>query len=195
MAEIVLFHHAQGLTEGVRAFAGSLREAGHVVHLPDLYEGKVFETLDEGIDYARQTGFGVVKERGLAAADALNGGAANGLVYAGLSLGAMPAQELAQTRPGARGALLLHGCIPVSEFGESWPAGVPVQVHAMEQDPFFIEEGGDLDAAKALVAAAPGEAELFLYPGKEHLFSDSSLPAYDEDATKLLISRVLAFLD
>ncbi|MEV8379098.1 dienelactone hydrolase family protein [Kribbella sp. NPDC056861] len=194
MATIVLFHHAQGLTKGVRAFADTLSQAGHVVHLPDLYEGNVYETLDEGLDYARQTGFGTVKDRGIAAADELAEGATDGLIYAGFSLGVMPAQQLAQTRSNARGALLLHGCIPVSEFGEGWPAGVPVQVHAMDQDPFFIEEGGDLESANALVAAAPDDAELFLYPGDHHLFSDSSLPAYDEAATALLTSRVLAFL-
>jgi dienelactone hydrolase len=195
MATIVLFHHAQGLTKGVRAFAETLREAGHVVHLPDSYEGNVFDILDEGIDYARQTGFGAVKDRSIAAADELTAGATDGVVYAGLSLGVMAAQELAQTRPNARGALLLHGCIPFTEFGESWPAGVPVQVHAMEQDPFFIEEGGDLESANALIAAAPDDAELFLYPGDEHLFSDSSLPAYDEAATALLTSRVLTLLE
>lgn len=195
MAEVVLFHHAQGLTDGVKAFAETLREAGHTVHLPDSYEGNVFGTLDEGLDYARQTGFGVVKDRAVAAGEKLGDGElGNGLVFAGFSLGVMAAQQLAQTSAAARGALLLHGCIPVSEFGESWPAGLPVQVHAMEEDPFFIEEDGDLVSAKALIAASPDDAELFLYPGKEHLFTDSSLPAYDEAATALLISRVLDFL-
>ncbi|GAA0959429.1 dienelactone hydrolase family protein [Kribbella koreensis] len=194
MAEVVLFHHAQGLTDGVRAFADTLREAGHTVHLPDMYEGNVFGTLDEGLDYARQNGFGVVKDRGIKAAEELGDGAGgNGLVFAGFSLGVMPAQQLAQTSTAARGALLLHGCIPVSEFGESWPAGVPVQVHAMEEDPFFIEEDGDLTSANALVAST-SDAELFLYPGKEHLFTDSSLPAYDKAATTLLTTRVLDFL-
>ncbi|NEA33514.1 dienelactone hydrolase family protein [Streptomyces sp. SID13031] len=189
MAEIVLFHHAQGLTEGVRTFAGELRQAGHTVHLPDSYEGNVFDTLDEGLDYAKATGFGAI-----AAAEALGEGElGDGLFYAGFSLGVIPAQQLAQTRAGARGALFLHGCLPVSEFSEAWPAGVPVQVHAMEQDPFFIEEDGDLDSAKALVAST-SDAELFLYPGKEHLFTDSSLPAYDEAAATLLKTRVLEFL-
>ncbi|MEV6412293.1 dienelactone hydrolase family protein [Kribbella sp. NPDC051718] len=194
MAEVVLFHHAQGLTDGVRAFAETLREAGHTVHLPDSYEGKVFGTLDEGLDYARQTGFGVVKDRAVAAGEKLGEGElGNGLVFAGFSLGVMAAQQLAQTSTAARGALLLHGCIPVSEFGESWPAGVPVQVHAMEEDPFFIEEDGDLTSANALVAST-SDAELFLYPGKGHLFTDSSLPDYDETAATLLKSRVLDFL-
>jgi dienelactone hydrolase len=189
MAEVLLFHHAQGLTSGVRAFADELRGAGHTVHAPDLYDGHVFETLDEGIGYARTIGFGEVLERGVRSAEGLPAE----LVYAGFSLGAMPAQALAQTRPGARGALLIYAAVPVSEFGEAWPEGVPVQVHAMEADPFFVDEG-DIDAARALVAEAD-DAELFLYPGDQHLFADSSLASYDADAAGLLRQRVLAFLD
>jgi dienelactone hydrolase len=189
MGEIVLFHHAQGLTEGVQAFAEDLRQAGHTVHLPDTYEGHTFATLDEGLDYARQTGFGVIGQRALAAAENLS----NEVVYAGFSLGGMPAQELAQTRPGAKGALLFHSCAPVSEFSPTWPTGVPVQIHGMTDDPFFTEEDGDLAAAQALTAATP-EATLYLYPGKQHLFADSSLTSYDAEATTLLTSRVLEFL-
>jgi dienelactone hydrolase len=189
MAEIVLFHHAQGLTDGVQAFAAELRQAGHTVHLPDMFEGQTFETLDEGLDYARQTGFGAVSQRGIDAAESLG----DALVYAGFSLGGMPAQQLAQTRAGAKGALLFHSCVPVSEFGDAWPDGVPVQVHGMTDDPLFSEEDGDLDAARALVASTD-QAELFLYAGKEHLFTDSSLPSYDAEATALLTSRVLEFL-
>ncbi len=188
MAEVLLFHHAHGLTPGLVAFADRLRDAGHVVHTPDLYDGRVFETLDEGLAYAREVGFGEVMERGVKAADGLP----QELVYAGFSLGVMPAQALAQTRPGGRGALLLHSAIPVSEFSPSWPAGVPVQVHAMERDPFFVDEG-DIEAARALVEEADA-GELFLYPGEQHLFSDSSLPAYDEEAATLLCERVLTFL-
>lgn len=188
MAEIVLFHHAQGLTEGVQAFAAELRGAGHTVHLPDLYEGHTFDTLDEGLGYARKTGFDTVMERGVAAAADL----ASGLVYAGFSLGVMPAQQLAQTRAGAKGALFFHACLPVAEFGEAWPAGVPVQVHGMDGDPFFA--GEDLEAARALVDSTD-QAELFLYPGNEHLFTDSSLPAFDDAAAGLVRSRSLTFLD
>jgi dienelactone hydrolase len=189
MAEVVLFHHAQGLTAGVEAFAAELRQAGHTVHVPDLYEGHTFDTLEEGVGYASQTGFGTVMERGVAAAESLG----SEVVYAGFSLGVMPAQRLAQTRAGAKGALLMYSCLPVSEFGEAWPANVPVQVHGMDGDPFFADEG-DLDAAKELVAATE-HAELFVYPGKQHLFADSSLPSYDQAAAELLTRRVIAFLD
>jgi len=192
MAEVVLFHHAQGLTPGVAAFADELRRAGHAVHAvhtPDLYDGQTFATLEEGVAHAGEIGFGGVLERGVRAAEGLPAE----LVYAGFSLGVMPAQRLAQTRAGARGALLFQACFPVSEFGSSWPGGVPVQVHAMDADPYFVDEG-DIDAARALVEMAE-DGELFLYPGGQHLFADSSLPAYDADAATLAGRRVLAFLD
>lgn len=189
MAEVLLFHHAHGLTAGVREFADRLRTAGHTVHVPDLYEGRVFDTLEAGLAYVREAGFGAMFERGRAAAEELP----SELVYAGFSLGVMPAQMLAQTRPGAKGALFFHACAPTSEFGGEWPQGVPVQIHGMDADEFFAEEG-DLDAARALVEAAP-DGELFLYAGKQHLFADRSLPSYDEQAATLLTDRTLEFLD
>jgi dienelactone hydrolase len=188
MTDVILFHHAQGLTDGVRAFAGQLRASGHHVTVPDLYDGATFETLDEGIGHAEQVGFDTIIERGRLAAEGLP----NGIVYAGFSLGVLPAQMLAQTRPGAKGALLFHACIPASEFGCPWPQGVPLQVHAMEADELFVA-GGDLDAARDLVKTVEG-AELFLYPGDQHLFTDNSLPAYEESAATLLMQRVLSFL-
>jgi dienelactone hydrolase len=188
MAELVLFHHVHGLTSGVQAFAEALRQAGHTVHVPDLFEGRTFDTLDEGIAHARSVGFGTVLERGRVAAEGLPAE----LVYAGFSLGVMPAQMLAQTRPGARGALLFDACLPAAEFGDGWPQGVPVQIHGMEADPSFADEG-DLDAARELVAATK-DAELFLYAGDAHLFADNSLPGYDAAAAALLTERVLSFL-
>ena len=188
MAEVVLFHHAQGLTPGVVAFADELRRAGHTVHTPDLFEGRTFDSLDEGMRYAEEIGFPEVIGRGVRAVEGLPAE----LVYAGFSLGVLPAQMLAQTRPGARGALLFYSCVPVSEFGSAWPDGVPAQVHGMDADPIFVGEG-DIDAARELVEQAK-DAELFLYPGDQHYFADSSLPSYDPDATALLVRRVLDFL-
>ena len=188
MAEVILFHHAQGLTPGVVAFADELRQAGHTVHTPDLFDGRTFDSIEAGMGFVRELGFGEVMKRGASAVDGLPAE----LVYAGFSLGVVPAQMLAQTRAGARGALLFYSCVPVSEFGESWPTGVPVQIHGMDADPFFVDEG-DIDAARALVAEAE-DAELFLYPGDQHYFADSSLPSYDAEATALLTERVLDFL-
>jgi dienelactone hydrolase len=187
MSEVLLFHHVQGLTEGVQSFADTLRQAGHSVHTPDLFDGRTFGTLEEGMAFARETGFEALGERGLAAAEGIR----PDVVYAGFSFGVMTAQQLAQTRPGARGALLMYSCLPVSEFSEAWPEGVPVQVHGKEGDEFFLE---DVEAARALVEQSD-EAELFLYPGTEHLFADSSLPAHDPAAAALLTERVLAFLE
>jgi dienelactone hydrolase len=188
MTEIVLFHHAQGLTPGVTAFADELRIAGHIVHTPDLFDGRTFNSIEKGMGYVRELGFAEIMARGERAVAALPAE----LVYAGFSLGVVPAQMLAQTRPGARGALFFYSCIPVSEFGQTWPQGVPVQVHGMDADPFFVDEG-DIDAARALIAEAKN-GELFLYPGDQHYFADNSLPSYDAAATALLLQRVLVFL-
>ncbi|MGE3276488.1 MAG: dienelactone hydrolase family protein [Vicinamibacterales bacterium] len=188
MAEVVLFHHAQGVTPGVVAFADLLRQAGHRVHVPDLFGGRTFGSLDEGLRHVEEIGFGTVIERGKQTVDGLP----PELVYLGFSLGVVPAQMLAQTRPGARGALLFHACVPMREFGATWPERVPVQIHAMSEDPIFTGEG-DLQAARELVELAD-DAQLFLYPGSEHCFADSSLPSYDAGATDVALQRVMELL-
>ncbi|MET2010171.1 dienelactone hydrolase family protein [Microbacterium chocolatum] len=186
MAEVLIFHHIQGLTDGVRAFADDLRRAGHVVRTPDLFDGRTFATIDDGFAFAQEAGFDALRERGVTLADEYG----TDLVYAGFSFGVMIAQQLAQTRPGARGALLMYSCIPVSEFGEAWPAGLPAQIHGKENDEFFQE---DLPAARALADSSPS-VELFLYPGAQHLFADPSLDAFDPEAAALLLERVKGFL-
>jgi dienelactone hydrolase len=188
VTEVLLFHHAQGQTAGFEAFADNLRRAGHTVHTPDFFDGRTFASIEEGMAYVGQLGFGEIIEQGEGAAEQLP----DELVYAGFSLGVVPAQKLAQTRAGARGALFFYSCVPVSEFG-AWPADVPAQIHGMDADPIFVGEG-DIDAARELVESAE-DAELFLYPGDQHYFADSSLPSYDESAATLLEQRVLAFLD
>lgn len=191
MAEVLLFHHAQGLTRGVQAFADDLRAAGHTVHTPDLFDGRTFPSIDEGVAYISEIGFDDMRERGVRVADELPAE----LVYAGFSFGVLPAQKLAQTRPGARGALFFYSCLPISgewAFGP-WPDGVPVQIHGMDNDPIFVGEG-DIDAAREITEKVEN-AELFLYPGDQHYFADRSLPSYDADATALLTRRVLEFLD
>ena len=193
MAEVVLFHHVQGLTDGVRAFAEELRAGGHTVHTPDLFDTERPATIDDGIALVQSIGDEVLSER----ADRAVAGLPEGLVYAGFSFGVGVAQQLAQTRPGARGALLYEACLPIS--GEwaigPWPDGVPVQIHGMDKDPFFALEG-DIDAARELVdTVGPELGELFVYPGDRHLFTDSSLPSYDPDATALVVQRSREFLD
>jgi len=188
MAEVLMFHHAQGQTVGFRAFADELRRAGHTVHTPDLYDGNVFADLDDGVAYAEANGFDEIVERGVQSAAGLPAE----LVYIGFSLGVVPAQRLAQTRPGARGAVLCHSCVPLGAFAPTWPAGVPVQIHGMDADPYFAGEG-DIDAARALVAVTE-RAELFVYSGEQHLFADSSLSSYEPTAATQLTQRVLEFL-
>lgn len=187
MAEVLLFHHAQGVTDGVVAFADELRDAGHAVHTPDLFDGTTFETLEEGMAHVQSVGFQAIAERGVRVAEDLPAE----LVYIGMSLGVVPAQTLAQTRPGAQGAVLVYSCLPAEEVGE-WPDGLAAQVHGMDRDPIFADEG-DLEAARALAAAHP-TVEVFTYPGDQHYFADRSLPSYDAEAATLLMRRVVDFL-
>jgi dienelactone hydrolase len=188
MAEVLLIHHIQGLTDGVTAFADDLRADGHTVHVPDFYDGHTFAAMEEGFAYSKGID-------GDALVDAYVADLPAGLVYAGFSWGVPRAQRLAQTRAGARGALLYESCIPITgewAFGP-WPEGVPVQIHGMEGDEFFEE---DLPAARDLVeTVGPERAELFVYPGDRHLFTDRSLPSYDAEAAGLVLQRSLAFLD
>ena len=187
MAEVILFHHALGLTPGIDQFADELRRDGHTVHTPDLFDGRTFPTLDDGVQHAEEIGFDQVIERGVRAVEHLP----TNVVYAGFSLGVLPAQRLAQTRSGTLGALLYYSCIPVSTFGV-WPAGVPVQIHGMDADPIFVGEG-DVDAARELVASTE-RGELFLYPGDQHYFLDPTLPSYDADAAALAMQHTLTLL-
>jgi dienelactone hydrolase len=188
MAEVILFHHALGLTEGVEIFARKLRLEGHSVHTPDLFEGRKFESIEEGMGYVAEVGFEEILNRGVNAAERFP----PDVCYAGFSLGVVPAQKLALTREKARGALLFYSCVPVSYFGPKWPDDLPAQIHAMKSDPVFTKDG-DLDAAQDLTQSSKN-VELFLYDGSDHYFADETLDTYDVDATKLLMRRVLEFL-
>jgi len=188
MAEILLLHHSLGLTKGIHAFADELRGAGHTVHVPDLFDGHLFTTIEDGMAYVDEIGFEEITERGIRVASEFP----REIIYAGFSLGVVAAQKLAQTREAARGALLFYSCVPTSMFGCPWPTELPVQIHGMDADPYFVD-GGDIEAARELVTTAD-HAELFLYPGDQHLFADNSLPSYDANATTLLLQRVLEFL-
>ncbi|MCQ1946017.1 dienelactone hydrolase family protein [Arthrobacter sp. zg-Y1116] len=189
MANVLLFHHALGLTSGMDAFAEVLREAGHTVTVPDLYDGRTFTDLEDGVAYAQEIGMDTIEELGVSIADRFP----EDMVYIGFSLGVIPAQRLAQTRPGARGAVLVSACVPLGPFGDTWPAGVPVQIHGMDADEEFVDSG-DLDAAENLAASTP-DADLFLYMGASHLFADISLPDYDMDAAFTLTRLVLQLLE
>jgi dienelactone hydrolase len=193
MAEIVLFHSALGLRSGVTAAADRLREAGHTVHAPDYYDGEVFDDLDDGLRKRDELGYAEITQRAREAVADLPAG----LVFAGFSLGAVPAELLAAARPGARGALLMHAAIPVEELGgfgvERWPAGVPVQVHYAAEDPWV--EAEEVAALGGAVKEAGAAFEEYAYPGSGHLFADPDLPEYDRASSEAMWRRALAFLD
>jgi dienelactone hydrolase len=187
VAHVVLFHHAIGLTRGVAAFADKIRQEGHVVTVPDLFEGRTFDSLEDGVRHAESIGFDVIADRGGAAVAGLE----PGIVTAGFSLGVLPAQKIAQTRPGVLGAILYSGAVPPGMFGGDWPADVGLQMHLGEQDPWCEE---DLPVAQELARTVEG-AELYLYETSSHLVCDESLPGHDVAIERRIIGRSLAFLD
>jgi dienelactone hydrolase len=185
MADVILFHHALGVTDGMEAFADRLREGGHRVTVGDLFGGKTFDTIEEGVAFEEELGW----EEMIARSEAAIAPLPQEIVIGGFSLGAVYGQRLAQTRPGALGALLYHGGDnPPDAFGVPWPNGVGLQVHVSEGDKWFNREAGE-----QLVSEVPG-AELFLYPGSAHVFTDRSWEEYDALTTQVL-ERTLGFLD
>src|ERR687889_771517 len=195
MAEVVLFHSALGLRPGVIAAAERLRVAGHTVHTPDYYDGEVFDDLDEGMRKEDALGYQEIARR----ASESVAGLPDGLVYAGFSLGAVHAEVLAASRPGALGAVLMHGAVTVEALGEyfgveRWPEGVPVQVHYAADDP-WVEAKEEVVPLGDAVRGAGAAFEAHTYPGSGHLFTDPDLPEYDRASSEAMWERVLTFLD
>ncbi len=184
MAEVVVFHHALGLTPGVAEFAQGWRDEGHVVHVPDLYEGRTFSDLDEAVEFVDSRGI----PHWIAAASTAAAQYPTATAFAGFSLGSACAQYVAQTTPGARATLLFHGALSLATMELAWPDGLRLQVHTAEADPWV-----ELDEAQSLIESVDG-AELFLYPGSRHLFCDPSWSDYDEPSARLLNERALALL-
>jgi dienelactone hydrolase len=186
---VVLLHSAQGLRPGVEEWAGRLRGAGHEVWTPDLFAGRTFAELDDGVAFRDEVGVPELMRR----AEAALAEVPTDLVFAGFSMGAATAGSYAATRPGARGAVLMHGVPPLRQFGvEAWPDGVPVQVHFMRDDP-WVEQDGDAEFER-MASAAGVEAEVHTYPGSGHLFADPDSPDYEAAAAELMLDRVLGVL-
>lgn len=185
MSDILLFHHVMGVTDGVQAFAEQLRALGRSVDVPSLIDGRTFNSIEEGFAHIQEIGFDAIGERAAAAAARHDGP----LVVGGLSLGVMSAQTVLQTRPEVTAAFLLHAFVDPTQIDGSWPSGTPVQVHGMEADPFFIEDG-DLAAAIDVQKNLDPALEVYLYPGRGHLFTDSTTPDHDAEATALVIERI-----
>jgi dienelactone hydrolase len=186
MAEIVLFHSAMGLLPGTLRNAERLRAAGHVVHVPDLYEGRTFSDADEGVAHSGVIGWPVVVDR----AEAAIAGLPSDIVVMGMSMGVSVATHVATTRPGVRAALL---CFTGHPPATAWPRGVPAQVHHSTGDRWAAV--AQTSALVEAVAGAGGQAALYLYPGDRHLFTHEDLPDdHDPVHAELFWRRALEFL-
>lgn len=185
IAEIILFHHAQGLTEGLRDLAERLRAAGHKVHTPDMYSGPVFGKLDEGLAFASRIGHDAIEE--VARRAARRHPHTNTVI--GFSLGAFPAQLLAQEWKKIDGLVLVAGGLPPRDLGGDWRFNVRLSVHAADPDD-WIPPG----SLETLLHHARGP-HIHRYPGLGHMFVDPSSPDYDADAADLFEERLLAWLE
>jgi len=195
MAEVVMFHSVLGLRPGMLDAAERLRAAGHTVHTPDLFEGEVFDNIDDGMREEETLGFREIARR----TEEAVAGLPEGLVYAGFSMGVAHAERLTASRPGALGAVLMHGAVPVEAlteyFGvERWPEGVPVQVHYATDDP-WVEAEQEVVPLGDSVRGAGAEFEVYVYPGSGHLFADPDLSEYDRASSEAMWERVISFLD
>jgi dienelactone hydrolase len=195
MAEVVMFHSVLGLRPGVLDAAERLRTAGHTVHTPDLFDGEIFDNLDDGMGKEEALGFREIVGR----TEVAVAGLPAGLIFAGFSMGVVYAERLAASRQGALGAVLMHGAVPVDGlteyFGiERWPEGVPVQVHYAVDDP-WVEAEQEVVPLGDAVRGAGAEFEQYVYPGSGHLFADPDFFEYDRASSKAMWERVVAFLD
>lgn len=188
MTDIALFHSVLGVRPGIVDAADRLRAAGHEVRVVDQYDGRVFDNYDEASTFAEAIGYPTLMGQ---AAEAVVD-VPDGFIAAGFSNGGGMSEYVATVRR-VSGVLMLSGALPLGMIGvETWPSGVPAQIHYTRQDPFRRQEA--IDTVVSEVESAAGRVDVFDYPGAGHLFTDASLPAeYDHDAAELLWSRVLPF--
>jgi dienelactone hydrolase len=185
---IMLFHSTYGLRPAVRQAADRLREAGHEVWTPDLFEGRTFGTVEEGMAFHTEIGKDELLKRAVLAAAPYS---ERGLVYAGFSLGASVAQTLALGDEKARGLLLLHG---TSDIAANAPVDeLPVQLHVAEPDPFETDDW--LSAWYLQMGRTGADVEIYRYAGAGHLYTDPDLPDYDEEAAEATWRVALGFLE
>ena len=184
MANVTVFHHALGLTAGIEAFANALAAGGHDVSTPDLFDGATFTSIEAGVAHAETLGFEKIAEAG---AKAVTG---DRVVVIGFSLGVLPAQKVAQQRPGVVAAVLCHSAAPLGFFGDTWPSGVALQTHAGARDPFVEEDREAID--QLLEAASVSQAHW--YDTEAHLFADATSADFDATLAGQLATRTLEFL-
>jgi dienelactone hydrolase len=185
---IMLFHSTYGLRPAVHRAADRLRAAGHEVWTPDLFDGRTFDTVEEGMAYNEELGKEELLKRAVLAAAPYS---ERGLVYAGFSLGAATAQTLALGDAKARGLLLLHGTSDIAATASV--DGLPVQLHVAEPDAYETDDW--LSAWYLQMRKVGADVEVYRYAGAGHLYTDSDLPDYDEEAAEATWRVALGFLE
>lgn len=187
---IAIFHSALGVREGVRDAARRLSDAGHDPYIVDYYgDYRSFDDHPSAADYVNKVGFPALMQ---AAVDGV-ADLPDGFAVLGFSNGSGMAEYVA-TRRSVTKAVLGSGTLPLAMMGAgAWPAQTAAQIHYAADDPFRNDEWLESVIDSVRSSGAPLEAYTE-YPGDGHLFTDSTLPDYDEANTELFWKRVRAFL-
>lgn len=187
---VVVAHAWWGLNQTIRDYGAALAKQGYVVGLPDLFDGKIADTIAGAEELAQTPRTPNAGDRlrsaiaELAAHDAVTGDkvAAVGFSFSGFHLLALAS---ATDVPLSR--MVIHYAVrPVGD------GHIPVLVHFAENDPFESTEDM-IELTKQLQAdGAPNAA--YTYPGTRHWFVEPDRPEYDADEAELAWERTLTFL-
>lgn len=188
MAQLLLLHHALGVTSALRRLADRFEDAGHDVVVPDLFESRVFASVEEGMEHVESVGIETLAGLGEDAASDMQ----PGFVVCGISLGAIAAMRAGVSNDAVAAVVVASACIPEEYIGGPWPRTLPLRVVASREDAMFRDEG-DLEAATEYTHSAQ-QAKLKLMPGREHLFVEADDPE-STAATEWLVETVMRFLD
>jgi dienelactone hydrolase len=184
---VILFHSVCGLRPVELAAAEMIRAAGHNVSTPDLYDGVTADTIEQGFELKDDIGWDRICERAKTALVELPAST----VLGGFSMSAGVVASVWPGRPKTRGVLLLHA--PAEIPGAMHWDGLRVQLHVAEHDRFApADEWTTWQAEAERVGIA---AEVFVYPGAGHFYTDQSLADHQASAARQTWDRVLRFLD
>ncbi len=192
---VLVLHAWWGLNDTMKAICSRLAESGFVAFAPDLYHGKVADTIPdaETLGKALDANHHQAKAEIAEATNFLNervGPAERGLAVIGFSLGAYYALDLSVTDPEhIRSVVIFYGTGP-TDFGGSKAAYLG---HFAENDEF--EPPSNVDELEEALRRAGRPVTFYRYSGTGHwFFEPDRIDAYNPVAASLAWERTLAFL-
>jgi carboxymethylenebutenolidase len=195
---VLVLHAWWGLNDTVKAFCTRLAQSGFVAFAPDLYHGKVADTIAgaEALGSALDANHLKAEAEAADATLFLNervGRAERGLAVIGFSLGAYYALNLAAAHPEhIHSIVIFYGTDGTmgSDFSNSKAEYLG---HFAEKDEF--EPQSNVDHLEESLRRVGRRVTFYRYSGTGHWFFESDRPqAYNQAAASLAWDRTLAFL-